>query len=184
MSTIDKFPIPGVSQPGQAGDAAPGSLLSQLRVTAAQKRASETLTLPLPGRWEGKLRVVYGTVGLDELERFAESVGSSSASNITGSLEVMARAVKAIQAYDPADDGWLVLEDELGPVTFDDRLAKLLQWDRPGDEFTFSARQVYERMFDGNGFALSAHVGRVATFMGVVEGEIASGEASTPTPPK
>lgn len=176
---IEKFPIPGVSQPGAAGDAAPGSLLGQLRATAAQKRTSETLTLPLPGRWEGKLRVVYGTVGLDELERFAESVGSN-ASNISGSLEVMARAVRAIEAYDAADDGWLVLEDELGPVTFDDRLARLLDWPRPGDEFTFSARQVYEEMFDGNGFALSAHVGRVAAFMGVVEGEVASGEASTP----
>jgi hypothetical protein len=180
MSTIDKFPIPGVSQPGQAGDAAPGSLLAELRKTAAQKRAAATVTVDLSGRWKGKLRARYRTVGLDELERWQDATQLSGSSNLSQSLEILSRACDAIEAYDPETGEWLVLEDDLGPVTFDDRLARLLGWPRPdGEEFTFPVRTVYETMFDGNGMALGVHVGLVADFMGLTEEEIVAGEAST-----
>jgi hypothetical protein len=179
MSTIDKFPIPGVSQPGQAGDAAPGSLLAGLRQTAAEKRAAATVTVDIPGRWKGKLRARYGTVGLDELERYADAANLAGSSNLGQSLEILSRACEAIEAYDAETGSWLVLEDDLGPVTFDDRLTRLLQWPRPDEEFTFPVRTVYETMFDGNGMAVGAHVGRVAEFMGLIEEEIATGEAST-----
>jgi len=175
MSTVDKFPIPGVSQPGQSGDAAPGSLLSSLRQTAARQRREQTVTIDLPGRWKGQLRARYGTVSLDELERFQDGKTSGA----TTTLEIMSRACEAIEAYDPAEGGWLVLEDDLGPVTFDDRLARLLDWQRPDDDFTFPTKVVWETMFDGNGFALGRHVSQVAEFLGVTEEEIASGESST-----
>lgn len=181
MTAVDKFPIPGVSQPGQAGDAAPGSLLSRLRHEAQEVREARTLTVPIP-RDQGRvqLRARYGVLGLDELERL-QSAMAPSVSNLTGSLEILSRAVQAIEALDPAGgpDDWLVLEDDLGPVTFDDRLARLLDWDRPDDDFTFSVRGVYERMFDGNGIAVGQHAATVAEFMGVVEQEAAAGKPST-----
>jgi hypothetical protein len=179
MSTIDKFPIPGVSQPGQAGDAAPGSLLAELRKTAAAKRSDAEITVDIPGRWKGKLRARYGTVGLDELERYSDSANLAGTTNLNASLEILAQACEAIEAFDPESDTWLVLEDGLGPVTFDDRLTRLLQWPRPDEEFTFPTRTVYETMFDGNGIAIGAHVGQVAAFMGLIEEEIATGESST-----
>jgi hypothetical protein len=179
MSTIDKFPIPGVSQPGQAGDAAPGSLLAELRQTAAEARAAATVTVNIPGRWEGKLRARYRTVGLDELERWQDASQLTGSSNVSQSLDILSRACDAIEAYDPEVGEWLVLEDDLGPVTFDDRLARLLSWPRPDDEFTFPTRTVYETMFDGNGIALGAHIGRVVEFMGLTENEITSGKPST-----
>jgi hypothetical protein len=177
MSTIEKFPIPGVSQPGQAGDAAPGSLLSELRATAAQKRKKAALTLELPGKWEGKLRVRYGTVSLAELERFQSLTAADV--NMATSLEVLSCACKAVEAIDPTNGEWLVLEDELGPVKFDDRLARLLQWERPDPDFIFSSQLVYEGMFDGDGFAIMRHAGKVNQFLGLVEGDAASGESST-----
>ena len=183
MSTIDKFPIPGVSQPGQAGDAAPDSVLAMLRAKAAQKRKQSEITIDLPGRWKGSLRARYGTVGIDEIESWQATLGldgeAQTAAPVKASLEIIYRACRAIEAYRVDNDDWVVLEDNLGPVKFDDRLARLLRWDRPGDDFTFSVKEVYDRMFDGNGIALGQHVGQVATFMGLVEEEIASGEAST-----
>lgn len=185
MSTIDKFPIPGVSQPGQAGDAAPDSLLAELRAKAAQKRRKSEITLGLPGRWEGSLRARYGMVGIDELESWQATLGldgtdpAITAELLKASLEIMHRACRAIEARGADSDQWVVLEDALGPVKFDDRLARLLSWERPGDDFAFSIKEVYDRMFDGNGIALGQHIGKVAEFMGLVEEEIASSEPST-----
>lgn len=186
MSTIDKFPIPGVSQPGQAGDAAPDSLLAELRAKAAQKRRRSEITIGLPGRWEGTLRARYGMVGIDELESWQATLGLdggdptiAAGEAIKASLEIVHRACRAIEARGADSDEWVVLEDALGPVKFDDRLARLLSWERPGDEFVFSIKEVYDRMFDGNGIALGQHIGKIAEFMGLVEEEIAASEPST-----
>ena len=176
--TINKFPIPGISQPGAAGDAAPGSLLSALRHTAAQEREHRSLTLDLPGRWKGLLRARYGTIGLDEMERFTGTARTNT-SEIGASLELLSQACKAIEAYDRDEDRWLVLEDDLGPVTFDDRLARLLAWPRPDPEFTFSVRDVYDTMFDGNAVTLGEHTSAVAQFMGLTEEDTAVGEGLT-----
>ena len=179
-SGISKFPIPGVSQPGQAGDAASGSLLASLRATAARKREASTKTLGLPGRWAGTVRARYGVVSLDDLERYADtSMQTSGADLMNESLEILARACQAIEGKDPETGEWQVLEDELGPVTFDDRLALLLDWPRPDGDFTFSVRTVYETMFDGNGVALGQHVAEVSQFMGLVQEDAGLGEAST-----
>jgi hypothetical protein len=183
MSTVDKFPIPGVRQPGEAGDAAPGSVLAQLRQTAARKRAAKTLTVPLHGRWEGQLRVVYGVLGFEDMER-AVALRDSGTSDLDGSLELVARAVRAIEAYDPETDTWSAIEDSLGPVSFDDRLLRLLDVERPGDDYVFSTRQAYEWVFDvkydGIG-PLIEHQGRVNAFMGLEErpGESSTGEQLT-----
>jgi hypothetical protein len=183
MSAVEKFPIPGVRQPGEAGDAAPGSVLAQLRQTAARKRAAKTLTMPLHGRWEGQLRVVYGVLGLDDMER-AVALSESGTSDLDGSLELMARAIRAIEAYDPETETWSAIEDALGPVTLDDRLLRLLDAPRPDDEYVFSTRQAYEWIFDvkydGIG-PLIAHQGQVNEFMGLEErpGESSTGERLT-----
>lgn|ERR1700733_824961 len=180
MSAIEKFPIPGVSQPGQAGDAASGSLLASLRATAARKRDNATKTLELPGRWAGTVRARYGVVSLDDLDHYADmSQELSGADLLNQSLEILARACQAIEGKDPDTGEWQVLEDELGPVTFDDRLAKLLDWPRPEGDFAFSVRVVYETMFDGNGVALGQHAAEVSKFMGLVQEDAASGEALT-----
>jgi hypothetical protein len=168
----------GFSVSGQRGPVAPDSLVAKLNRVAERKRKTAELTVELPG-WEGQLRATYGTVGLDDIERFQETL---SGSNITASLQMMARACRSLEVLD--DDGsWRVLEDDAGPVTFDDRLARKLGWPRPDETFTYTSRAVYQGVFDDNGFLIGQHVAQVARWMGLTEEGVmeAVGEAS-PTP--
>jgi hypothetical protein len=190
--------IPGLQPPqAKTQEPPPDSLIGRLRQTAAQKRERANLTLDLPGRWgpDGPtpLRVVYGMLDLDAIERFQESAsGTATTANVAQSLILMAEAVKAIEAKDDtAESGWTVLEDAHGAVTFDDRLTRLLGWERPDDTYRFHPRQVYETMWDGNGILLSTHVAQVAQWMGLQEREVQRlgealnrpGSTSPPPPP-
>lgn len=168
---IQPSPFP---KPTLAQDASPDSLVARLRSTAAQKRETEELTVELPGRWQGVLRARYGMVRLELLEQYTNAQGSA----IGMSLDILAHACKAIEAYDEDEHDWVILKDERGPVSFDDRLARLLGWPRPAEEFEFSSRQVYETMFDENGLAISAHVAKVAGWMGATEEQIGVGEST------
>jgi hypothetical protein len=161
------------------GQDAPGdSLVAQLRARAAERREGGELTVGLPGRWEGFLRVTYGYVDLDELEGY-EGVDLAHTSNIGMSLDMLAKACKRVEALNATTGEWELVTDERGPVRFDDRLARVLGWPRPDDDWEFSARQVYEGVFEGNGLAIGRHVAEVSRFMGVLEEEEASGKAST-----
>jgi hypothetical protein len=187
VSTVP-FRVPtGVAPQPNGGGASPESLIAGLRARAAERREAEELVVALPGRWEGRLRARYGYIGLDDLETY-EGVDLAHTSGVGMTTDMLAKACRAIEAYDPEAEAWEPLRDELGPVTFDDRLTRLLAWPRPDEDFEYSARQVYEGMFDGNGLAVGQHAGRVARWMGVFEEELASGEASTgggstPSPP-
>jgi hypothetical protein len=178
--TIDKFPIPGVSQKGAAGDAAPDSVLGRLRAAHEQERLHGELAVDLPPVQGMPRRVRYGVLSLDDME----ATDTDEMSPVDASLKLMARAVKAIEVLDEEDDRWLVLEDDLGPVTFDDRYARLLRWDRPGDDFTYTTRQIYDAVFGGSGIAIGAHIAKVVQFMagGEVDIEALLGEGLTASP--
>ena len=163
----------------QASQASPDSLITQLRERAAEKREDSEKTVELPGRWEGFLRVVYGYVDLDELEGYA-NVDLTHVSNIGMSLDMLAKACKRIEAKNAETGEWETVSDARGPVTWDDRLARLLGWPRPDDDYEFSTRQVFDGVFSGNGLAIGQHLGEVAQWMGVVVEEEDSGKASTP----
>lgn len=166
---------PGVSVPGSKGQAAPDSLIAKLQQVAERKRQATELTIELPG-WEGMLRARIGVIGLDELER---QIGTmNGASEITLSLQMVGQACRALEIRDDTGD-WKVLEDELGPVTFDDRLARRLTWPRPDPEFRYDTRSVFAGLFDNNGILIGQFVAKVAAWMGIKREEIASGEALT-----
>jgi hypothetical protein len=173
---------PGLVAPGMRGDAAPDSVLAQLRRDVTAKREAKTFTF----EWtlvETRLRATYGTLGLDETERYIVGAQLDPLKPLTGNLEVMARACRAIEIRD-ADGKWWVIEDDAGPVTFDDRLTRRLGWERPGDEYRYSVRDVYEGMFDADGFALMAHQTRVLQALGLVEAEVGMdlSTSGSPTP--
>jgi hypothetical protein len=162
-------------------------LITQLRERAAEVREEGEKTIYMPGRWEGFLRVVYGYVDLDELEQYAD-IDLAHTSNIGLSLDMLAKSVKRIEALNARSGEWETVTDVRGPVTFDDRLARVLNWPRPDDDWEFSVRQVYEGMFSGNGLLIGRHVAEVAAWMGVAMEEETSGKASTsggstPSPP-
>lgn len=183
---------PPIQLPGTRprSDASPESLVSRLRRIAAEKREAEKLIVDLPGRWAGVLRAHYGMLNLDELERY-QNAGAANMMNV--SLDMLAHACKAIEVYDPEkgkvgdDEAWDVLKDERGPVTFDDRLTRLLDWPRPSPEFEFSARQVYETMIgraesddDMNGVLILNHASQVNRWMGLAEQDVSLGESQGP----
>lgn len=164
----------------QGSQASPDSLITQLRERAAEKREDGEKTIGLPGRWQDFLRVTYGYVDLDELEGYA-NLDLEHTSSVGLSLDMLAKAVKRIEALNAATGEWELVSDVHGPVSFDDRLARLLSWPRPDDDYEFSTRQVYEGMFSGNGILLGQHIAEVSQWMGVVVEEETSGKASTPS---
>ena len=184
MSTVP-FRVP--TGQGQQQQDPPDSLIAQLRARAAEKQAKGEVTIPLHGLWEGRLRVTYGYVDLDTLEGYAD-VDLTHVSNIGMTLDMLGKACKRIEGCDQETGEWATLEDAHGAVGFDDRLARLLGFPRPDDDWEFSTRQVYELVFEGNGLAIGAHVTQAATWMGIVNQEEESGKTSTsggstPAPP-
>jgi hypothetical protein len=161
---------PGLTAPGQRGDAAPDSVLAQLRRDVQRRREATTATFELPPIGATRLRATYGSLGVEETERYITTAKLDETKPLTGNLEVMARACRAIEALD--GERWVVLEDGAGPVTFDDRLTRLLGWERPGDDFAYPVRDVYEGMFGGDGFALLAHQTKVLQALGLAELEV------------
>jgi hypothetical protein len=162
---------PGFSAPGMHGDAAPDSVLGQLRADVKARRAAQAVTLDLPPIGTSELRATYGTLDVDQVERYVASAQLDATKPLTANLDVLARACRCIEVRG-LDGQWVVLEDDAGPVSFDDRLARLLAWERPGDEFRYAVRDVYEGMFAGDGFALMAHQAKVLTALGLVEAEV------------
>jgi len=164
--------------PSPASQASPDSLIGQLRATAAERREAETLTIDIPGRWAGKLRIVYGYVALEVIESYGD-IDLAHTSNIGMTLDLLSKATRAVEAYDREEEKWTAISDAAGPVVFDDRFTRLLDWPRPDSDYEFSVRQVYEGMFNGNGLAIGQHVNEVGRWMGVFEEEVSSGEPST-----
>lgn len=181
------IPTPaGFSVPGSRGDAAPDSVLAQLRADVAHRREERPVVL----EWklgESSLRATYGTLAVDEVERYMTSAQIDTSRPLTGNLEVLARACRSIEVLD--GERWVVLEDAAGPVTFDDRLARLLDWERPDPEFRYAVGDVYEGMFDGDGFAVMSHQAKALQGLGLVEEvgpDLATGGSPTrsATPPR
>ena len=161
----------GLSMRGVRGDAAPDSLLEQLRSDVKRKRAARTVTLELPAIGSTRLRANYGSMHIEEIEQYVAGADLENMGAMTANLEMLSRACRSIDAL--GEDGrWVVLEDDMGPVTFDDRLTRLLAWERPGEEFRYSIREVYEGMFGGDGFAVMAHQASALRELGLAERQV------------
>jgi len=178
----DLITPPGFHIGGTSKDAAPDSVIAQLRRDVRQRRASKSITFDLPPIGSTRLRVTYGTLGTDEVERYVASAQVDTTRPLSANLEVLARACRSIEAYDAADEKWAVLEDDVGPVTFDDRLTRLLGWERPGEDFRYPIREVYSGMFGDDGFALMTHFTRVAQALGLVEADVGADLSTSGSP--
>lgn len=167
---------PGLVVPGMRGDAAPDSVLAQLRRDVAAKRESQTVVLDwmLGG---SHVRATYGTLDVDEAERFIAGAAVDTSHPLSGNLEALARACRSIEVEVGGE--WKVLEDAAGPVTFDDRLTRLLGWERPGDEYRYAVREVYAAMFGQDGFAVMTHARLALTGLGLVTEDEVGPDLST-----
>ena len=167
---------PGFTAPGMRGDAAPDSALAQLRRDVAAVREAKTVVLD----WTlnaSHLRATYGTLDVDEAERFIAGASTDATHPLSGNLEALARACRSIEVE--VDGEWKVLEDAAGPVTFDDRLTRLLGWERPGEDYRYPVREVYAAMFSQDGFAVMTHARLALTGLGLVTEEEVESDLST-----
>lgn len=166
---------PGFSA-GPSPDAAPDSVLAQLRRDVAARREANTVVLDwtLGG---SHLRATYGALDVDEAERFIAGQSIDPTKPLTGNLEALARACRSIEVEVGGE--WKMLEDAAGPVSFDDRLTRLLGWERPGDEFRYPVREVYAAMFEHDGFAVMTHARLALTGLGLVTEEEVGPDLST-----
>jgi hypothetical protein len=147
-------------------DAAPGSALALARAAAARQRQRHTTDIPVGGDFGEHLKVRYGVLPLDEIERYSELAQTTSWSL---NLDVMTSACQTV-LWDDTD-----LE-----VGLDHRLWTLLDWplpagiDRAAD---LTPRELIDALFGSNGIALADHFARLQKWMENPGGD-APGESS------
>src|SRR3954452_16603058 len=74
-------------------DAAPGSALALARAAAARQRQRHTTEIPVGGDFGDHLRIRYGVLPLDEIERYSELAQTTSWSL---NLDVMTSACQTV----------------------------------------------------------------------------------------
>lgn len=160
-------------------DAAPGSVLAQLRARAAAQRQTRTLDLPVGGAFGDALVIRYRVLTPREWDKYAVLLTPAAASGGTGDLppmsvlnaRMMAAACETVLWAD--DDGQHDLD-----VRLDGRLAEMLAHPLPagmgyGDLGTL---EVVEGLFPSP-MAVTAHAGELVRWMqnpsdpGSAEGE-------------
>jgi hypothetical protein len=142
-------------------DAAPGSVLGELRARARAQRAVKTKDIAVGGDFADKLVIRYGLLPLDELDRYAMLGAAGATPDMTMAIDMMVAACRTlIWRSDGADT-------DLN-VGLNAALWRLLDWPLPEgieshEELT--AREVVGALFGGNGTALATHLDELAAWM-------------------
>jgi hypothetical protein len=163
----------GVGEP-PAADAAPGSVLTQLRERAARQREAKRLELPIGGEFGDRLVAVYGVLPIGELEHYTAMAGKLGDLAMATDVAISACTTLCWREHDDVTD--------LG-VRYGPDLWQLLDWPLPeGVERVddLLPRDVVAALFGGNGIAQLSHVEKVVTWM-QDPGADAPGEASAAT---
>jgi hypothetical protein len=139
--------------------APPSSVLERVRSVANAQREPLRIDIPveLPP-WDGRLVVRYGTLPIDQAERF--SALQDRLSDIDVSLDMMVTACRTLLWV---EDGQTV---DMG-VRLDYSLWEYMQWPLPpGTTYQdMTAREVITKVFDDNSLALGNHLTRLSEWM-------------------
>lgn len=157
--------------PNGGSEAPPGSALARVRSAAARQRERRTFDLAVGGAFGEHLVIRYGTLPIDELERYGEL--ADSISNLSLALDLMVSACRTV----------LWLEDgeatDLG-VRIEQRLWELLDWPLPPgvDQLAdVTTREIVDTLFGHNAMAVGNHLGELVAWM-QDPGVAAPGESS------
>lgn len=164
----------GAGEPSAGRDAAPGSVLAQLRERAARQREAKRYELPIGGAFGDNLVAVYGVLPIAELEHYTSLAGKLGDLAMATDVAISACTTLLWREHDDRTD--------LG-VRYGPELWALLGWPLPeGVESVddLLPRDVVSALFGGNGIAQLAHVEKVVTWMQDPGGD-APGEASAAT---
>lgn len=149
---------------GEVPRAVAGSLLARLRAAAAEQQHERRFNVDVGGAFGNMLVARYAPLPIDELERYAELVGTTG--NVELAIDLVTRCNVAICARD--DDGEIEeLEDELGVLTLSTgaRLAEWLELPVPASVDEPTPRELVRWLWGDNGMAFGAHVQRVLEWM-------------------
>lgn len=148
---------PGGSSTG-TDDAAPGSVLGQLRAAAARQREEQLLELPVGGAFGRHLVIVYGVLPPDELQRYTQIAQRTG--EVALAIDMAVASCKRVL--------WRENGDTDLNVGLDARLWALLEWPLPegvADVSELTASEVVYGLFGNNGLAMGAHLERLSTWM-------------------
>lgn len=164
LNIITSPPTPAATAP--PADAAPGSALALARAAAARQRQRHSTEIPVGGDFGPHLKIRYGVLALEQIERYSELAQTTSWSL---NLDVMTSACQTV-LWDESD-----LE-----VRLDHRLWTLLEWPLPpgvdrAEDIT--PRELIDALFGHNGIALAEHFSRLQKWMENPGGD-APGESS------
>lgn len=160
MSAADIRVVPvGAPTPGTEDDAAPGSVLGQLRAAAARQREEQLLELPVGGAFGQHLVIVYGVLPPDELQRYTQIAQRTG--EVALAIDMAVASCKRVLWRENGSDTDL-------NVGLDARLWALLEWPLPEgvrDASELTASEVVYGLFGNNGLAMGAHLERLSTWM-------------------
>lgn len=156
---------------GARSDAPAGSVLDGLRKAAVRQRKERTIDLPVGGAFGERLVVRYGTLPIEELDRYAELQGNIT--NVALAIDMMVSTCRTVLWR---EDGQ---ETDLG-VGLGTDLWELLDWPLPEGVEELTPREVVLGLFGAKeGMRLGNHLAALVAFNN--EGEPEPGEASAPT---
>jgi hypothetical protein len=161
-------------QPSAGHDAAPDSVLAQLRAAAAAQQVVRELELAVGGAFGDKLAIVYGALPPAELQRYVQL---ASAGELRLAIDMAVASCKRIIWR--ADGHKTDLN-----VGLDSRLWAMLGWPLPehvSDVDELTSTEVVYTLFGNDGFALARHLEQLSTWMQDPLGGDAPGEASPAT---
>lgn len=164
-----------VAPPGPQGNgSAEGSILSQLRVAAAAQQEEHIMDFMVGGEFRKQLWIRYKPLDPGPMDRFISrraQVRELQEKNpkadfpITElNMDLMAQACVAVLGADADGGNKEVLEDNLGLVRLEKRLAILLGMPVP-PEAELTSREVILMIFGGNGMAIIDHGDSIVTWM-------------------
>lgn len=149
----------------------PGSVLARLRQAAQAQREVRTLELPVGGAFGDQLRVRYGVLPLEEMDRYADlTTGRVRLSTLT--IEMMVAACHTVVWHDAGTSEDL-------HVRLDGHLWELLGWPLPEGVDQLTPKEIVLGLFNGNGLAIVAHVERLIGWMRGEEPDAGESSAAT-----
>jgi hypothetical protein len=171
-----RLPEPEVDELEPDADAAPGSVLAQMRAAAEVQRKARTLELAVGGALE-RLVIRYRVLERREWDKYAVLLTPAATAGGTGDLPPMSVLNARMMAAACETVLWRDDDDELADleVRLDGRLAKLLGYPLPAgmDYDDLGVLEVVEGLF-ASPMAVTAHAGELVQWMqnpGGAEGE-------------
>jgi hypothetical protein len=145
-------------------EAAPGSIIRQLRVAAQAQQQEMIKDFPVGGEFKSVLQIRYKPLRPEVMDDFVAKQLRSDIGAIELNMDLMARACVAVVGCDPSTGEKEILSDERGAILLEHRLAVLLDFPIPPGA-TLTSHEVINMLFGFNGMAIGAHGDMVSEWM-------------------